>query len=153
MVKLLKLFGKGILNTLLLPIYLIIWSLYAVYCFVCFIAMFFINVVEFFRGKNNDGELIEDLEARKILLEKEKADEQAKEIANIMYQNALAQAAINQQMSMNQTPITPVQPFGMNNFAPQAPAQTNQQSQVSQSETNIEQTENGDKNDVSNDGK
>lgn len=123
MVALLKLFGKGVLTTLLLPIILLVWVLYGVYCFIAFIVMFFVNVVEFFQGKNYGGDLIEDLEARKILLEKEKADEQLRAAANMMYQNAMAQAQYNQQQNTNPnpTPVTPAQPYGINNFAQPEP--------------------------------
>lgn len=129
MVALLKLFVKGILTTIMLPFVLLVWALYGVYCFIAFIVMFFVNVVEFFQGKNSGGELIEDLEARKILLEKEKADEQLRAAANIMYQNVLAQAQYNQQMNINPNPTTvaPVQPFGVENFAkPEPEAQPEQ---------------------------
>ena len=105
--------------TLLLPFILLAWVLYGVYCFVAFIVMFFINVVEFFQGKNTGGDLIEDLEARKIILEKEKADEQTKQMVNLMYQNALTQAALNQQPNTQPNPVTPVQPYGLDNFAAQ----------------------------------
>lgn len=121
MVKLLKLFGKGILVTILLPFIILAWVLYGIYCFVAFIVMFFVNVVEFFQGKNTNGDLIEDLEARKMILEKEKADEQTKQMVNIMYQNAMAQAALNQQLNnqSSQNPAPTVQPYGIDNFAEQ----------------------------------
>lgn len=133
MVALLKLFIKGILTTLMLPVILLVWVLYGVYCFVAFIIMFFVNVVEFFQGKNSGGELIEDLEARKMLLEQEKADEQLKAAANMMYQNALAQAQYNQQTNTNPTPITPVQPYGMENFGQPRPEMQQEQTTQEQS--------------------
>ena len=119
MAKLFKLFGKGLLTTILLPFIILVWILYAVFCFVTFIVLFFINVIGFFQGKNGHGELIEDLEAKKILLEKEKTDEQTKQMVNIMYQNALAQAAANNAMNSEPRPAPQMQPYGINNFAPQ----------------------------------
>lgn len=115
--KLLKTFLKGILTTVMLPIILVVWCLYSVYCLSTFVVMFFINVVEFFRGIDYGGDLIEDLESRKIILEKEQADEKTKQMVNILYQNALNQAAMAQQMQQEQTPVTPVQPYGINNLS------------------------------------
>jgi len=96
MLGFLKVFGRGILVTLLLPIILLILALYGVYCIVLFIFMFFKGVVDFFSGKNFTADLPEDLEARRMVLEKEKADAQAKEMLNMMYQQALSKAGFNQ---------------------------------------------------------
>ena len=139
MIALLKLFGKGVLTTLMLPFILLIWGLYGAYCFIAFIVLFFVNVVEFFQGKNMGGDLLEDLEARKILLEKEKADEQLKAAANMMYQNALAQAQYNQQVNSNPnpTPVPPMQPYGINNFAQPEP-QTNQNQPQQEQSSSLE---------------
>ena len=95
MLGFLKVFGRGILVTLLLPIIVLIIGLYGVYCIILFIFMFFKGVVDFFSGKNFTAELPEDLEARRMVLEKEKADAQAKEMLNLMYQQALAKAGFN----------------------------------------------------------
>lgn len=124
--KLLKTFLKGILTTVMLPIILVVWCLYSVYCLSTFVVMFFINVVEFFRGIDYGGDLIEDLESRKIILEKEQADEKTKQMVNILYQNALNQAAMAQQMQQEQAPVTPVQPYGINNLSQPMPEPINQ---------------------------
>jgi len=91
MLKLLKVFGRGILTTLLLPVILLVLCSYGIYCIVVFIVMFFIGVVDFFKGKSFNGDMIEDLEAKRMILEKEKADEESKEMLNILYKNALTQ--------------------------------------------------------------
>lgn len=124
--KLLKTFLKGILTTVMLPIILVVWCLYSVYCLSTFVVMFFINVVEFFRGIDYGGDLIEDLESRKIILEKEQADEKTKQMVNILYQNALNQAAMAQQMQQEQAPVTPVQPYGINYLSQPMPEPINQ---------------------------
>lgn len=135
MAKLLKMFGKGVVITLMLPFILVIWVLYSVYCLTTFVIMFFVNVIEYFRGKNSGGDLIEDLEAKKILLEKEQADDQAKQMINIMYQNALAQASLNQPANgNNQTPVTPVPQYGIENLS-----QPQQQNLPEQNEVETEQ--------------
>ena len=91
MLNLLKVFGRGVLTTVLLPFILIVWVLYAVYCIGLFIFMFFKSTIEFFQGKSFDAELPEDLESRRLLLEREKTTEQAKDALSMMYQNAMAQ--------------------------------------------------------------
>ena len=90
MLSLLKVFGRGILTTLLLPIILLIWIGYGVYCLVVFVIMFFKGLIDYFKGKDFNGDMIEDLDARRMLLEKEQTDEQAKQALNMMYQTALA---------------------------------------------------------------
>ena len=92
MLSLLKVFGRGILVTLLLPFIVLIWVLYALYCCGSFIYMFFKSVIDFFRGKDFSSELPEDIESRRIILENEKQNEQAKEMLNVMYQNVMNQA-------------------------------------------------------------
>ncbi len=58
--------------------------------------MFFKGSIDFFKGRTLDTDLPEDLEAKRIVLEKEKADHQAKEMLNMMYQTTMAQAGFNQ---------------------------------------------------------
>ena len=91
MLSLLKVFGRGILITLLLPFILLIWVFYGVYCIGLFIFMFFKSTIEYFQGKTFNAELPEDIESKRLLLEKEKSDEQAKEALSMMYQNAMTQ--------------------------------------------------------------
>ena len=101
MLSFLKVFARGIIVTLLLPIILLVLVVYGIYCIFLFVFMFFKGVIGFFKGKNINADLPEDLEARRIVLEKEKADAQAKEMLNIMYQNTMAQAAFNQNRMQN----------------------------------------------------
>ena len=53
--------------------------------------MFFKSTIEYFQGKTFNAELPEDIEARRILLEKEKTEEQAKEALKMMYQGTMTQ--------------------------------------------------------------
>ena len=53
--------------------------------------MFFKGVVDYFKGNTFNPEMPEDLEARRMVLEKEKQEEQAKDALSMMYQNAMAQ--------------------------------------------------------------
>lgn len=91
MLKLLKVFGRGILVTVLLPFILLIWVFYGVYCIGLFIFMFFKTTIEYFQGKTFDATLPEDLEARRLLLEQEEKEEQAKDALSMMYQQAMTQ--------------------------------------------------------------
>lgn len=93
MLSFLKVFARGIIVTILLPVILLVLALYMVYCLVLFVIMFFKGVINFFKGGNIGSDLPEDQEAKRILLEKERTDSQAKDMLNIMYQN-MAQAAM-----------------------------------------------------------
>ena len=112
MLSFLKVFGRGIVVTLLLPFIVLVLALYGVYCLVLFVVMFFRDVIGFFKGNNFNADLPEDLEARRIVLETEKTDANAKEMLNMMYQQTMAQAAFNaamqqQQQQQNTNPIFP----------------------------------------------
>ena len=99
MLSFLKVFGRGIVTTLLLPVIALVLALYMAYCLILFVVMFFKGVIDFFKGNNINADLPEDLEARRIVLEKEKTDTQAKDALNMMYQSmaqGMAQAALNQ---------------------------------------------------------
>ena len=111
MLSFLKVFGRGIVVTILLPFILLLLAFYMVYCLVLFVVMFFKDVIGFFRGNNFNADLPEDLEARRIVLEKEKVDSNAKDMLNMMYQQTMAQAAFNaaamQQQMQGSNPIFP----------------------------------------------
>ena len=105
MLSFLKVFGRGIVTTLLLPVIALVLALYMAYCLILFVVMFFKGVIGFFKGNNINADLPEDLEARRIVLEKEKTDTQAKDALNMMYQSmaqGMAQAALNQAQTQPQ---------------------------------------------------
>lgn len=106
MLSLLKVFLRGIVVTLLSPIILLILVLYGVYCIGLFIFMFFKGVIDYFRGKTFNADLPEDLEARRMLLEKEKQEEQAKDMLNMMYESTMARSQL-----MNPVPESPNNSF------------------------------------------
>ena len=91
MLQFLKVFGRGVLTVVALPLIILIWVFYAVYCIGVFIVMFFKGVVDYFRGNSFNPDMTEDLESRRMLLEREKQNEQAKDALSMMYQNAMAQ--------------------------------------------------------------
>ena len=106
MLSLLKVFLRGIVVTLLSPIILLILVLYGLYCIGLFIFMFFKGVIDYFRGKTFNADLPEDLEARRMLLEKEKQEEQAKDMLNMMYESTMARSQF-----MNTVPGAPNNSF------------------------------------------
>jgi hypothetical protein len=94
MLQFLKVFGRGVLTTVLLPVIVLIWVLYAVYCIGVFVVMFFKGVIDYFKGNTFNPDMTEDLESRRMLLEKEKQTEQARDALSMMYQNAMTQTII-----------------------------------------------------------
>ena len=99
MLSFLKVFARGLIVTLLLPVIVLVLAVYMVYCLILFVVMFFKAVIGYFKGNNINADLPEDLEARRIILEKEKSDAQAKNALNMIYQGmaqGMAQAAMNQ---------------------------------------------------------
>ena len=119
MLQFLKVFGRGVLTTVLLPVIALIWVLYAVYCIGVFIVMFFKGVIDFFKGNSFNPDMVEDLESRRMLLEKEKQNEQAKDALSMMYQNAMAQT-ITPPQNDEQSNTSPFEenpePFGADEY-------------------------------------
>ena len=91
MLQFLKVFLRGFITVVALPVIILIWVFYAIYCVGVFIVMFFKGVVDYFRGNSFNPDMTEDLESRRMLLEREKQNEQAKDALSMMYQNAMAQ--------------------------------------------------------------
>ena len=91
MLQFLKVFLRGVITVVALPVIILIWVFYAIYCVGVFIVMFFKGVVDYFRGNSFNPDMTEDLESRRMLLEREKQNEQAKDALSMMYQNAVAQ--------------------------------------------------------------
>ena len=91
MLQFLKVFLRGVITVVALPVIILVWVFYAIYCVGVFIVMFFKGVVDYFRGNSFNPDMTEDLESRRMLLEREKQNEQAKDALSMMYQNAMAQ--------------------------------------------------------------
>ena len=81
--------------------------------------MFFKGVVDFFKGNSFNPDMVEDLESRRMLLEKEKQNEQAKDALSMMYQNAMAQT-ITPPQNDEQSNTSPFdenpEPFGADEY-------------------------------------
>ena len=106
MLSFLKVFVRGIVCTILLPVILLVWVLYGVYCLVAFLVMLVKSIILFFAGDNAAGELPEDIEAKRILLEAEQAKVEEAQAMTMMYQGM---AAMMQQNGM-QPGMAPTQP-------------------------------------------
>ncbi|MBQ0008884.1 MAG: hypothetical protein KBS97_01210 [Firmicutes bacterium] len=104
MLGFLKVFARGIICTVLLPVILLVWVLYGVYCLITFLVMFVKSVILFFAGDSASGEMKEDIEAKKILLEKEQAQIEQAQVVNMMYQTLSAQQQMLGQQMANQQP-------------------------------------------------
>ena len=76
MIGFLKVFGKGVLYTILLPFILLIWALFTVYCIFLFIFYFFRNNVVWLKGGSPFADMKEDVKAKQILLEQQNKQEQ-----------------------------------------------------------------------------
>ena len=69
----LKVFLSGIIYVLLSPVILLVLAIYAAYCLIVFIYMAIRCLIVFFSGGNPLGDLKEDVDAKKILKERELA--------------------------------------------------------------------------------
>lgn len=114
MLEFLKVFLRGIICTILLPFIVLVWVLYGVYCLITFIVMFIKATILFFKGDSLNNDMKEDVEAKKMLDEKEQAAVNAQNMMNAMYQTAMAQVQAQQMMQNGMTqpmPQQPVPPF------------------------------------------
>ena len=73
MLGFLKIFLQGILYVVTLPIILLVLAIYAAYCIIVFIYMAIRSIIVFFMGGSPLGDLPEDVEAKRILMEREEA--------------------------------------------------------------------------------
>ena len=87
MISFLKVFGKGVLYTVLLPFIILIWALFTVYCIFLFIYYFFRNNIIWLKGGSPFADTKEDAEAKRILLERQ--SQQANAQQNDQYKDAL----------------------------------------------------------------
>lgn len=105
MLGFLKVFGKGVLYTILLPFILLILGLYTVYCCFLFIYMLIKSLILWIMGNNLFSETKEDVEAKKILLAQQNQEPTSQ--TNDQYKDALiatlASAVAAQAQSAQQT--------------------------------------------------
>lgn len=101
MLGFLKIFLQGVLYVVLLPFILLGLAFYVVYCIVVFIYMTIRSIIVFFMGGTPLGDLPEEVEAKRILMEREEAKEtnstQALADALVQSQLQIAQSLYAQQ--------------------------------------------------------
>ena len=130
MLGFLKVFGKGVLYTVLLPFILLTLCLYTVYCILIFIYTLIKSLILWIMGNSLFNDTKEDIEAKKILLARQ--NQQTQTQTNDQYKDALiatlasavaAQAQSAQQPSqpVNETPTLDV--FPTNELEQQEPSQ------------------------------
>lgn len=104
MLSFFKVLLRGIIVTVLLPLILVVWVLYGVYCLITFIVMFIKSTVLFFMGDSINDELKEDVEAKRMLLEKEQAQSEQQQFYSNMNNMLGAMAQQMQQQFQQQNP-------------------------------------------------
>lgn len=109
MIGFLKVFGKGVLYTILFPFIVLIWVLFTVYCIFLFIYSFIKSVILWIKGDSPFNDTKEDAEAKRILIDRQ--NQQNTSQTNDQYKDALiatlasavaAQSQANQQMNQKQ---------------------------------------------------
>lgn len=111
MLGFIKIFLQGLLYVVTLPLILLILALYGVYCIFVFIYIAIRSIVVFFMGGTPLGDLPEDVEAKRILMQRAAATPENST-------QALAEAITQSQMQImqsfyaqqNQQQNEPVQP-------------------------------------------
>ena len=133
MLGFLKIFLQGVLYVVLLPLILLLLALYAIYCIIIFIYMAIRSVIVFFMGGTPLGDLPEDVEAKRILMQR--AEEAQKPTDSTQ---ALANALVQSQLQIAQT-IYAQQNNGASLDIPTSP--TDSTSEVEEEESDIEMEE------------
>ena len=103
----LKTFGKGVLYVVLLPFIIAFVAVYMVYLLITFFVMLFKNIIMFFMGKSQLGDLKEDKEAKNIIEAKEKAFNENQDKQNQINQNTTNNSTItyNQNLYVSQNDL------------------------------------------------
>lgn len=96
MLGFLKIFLQGILYVVFLPLILAILAIYCVYCIFVFIYIAIRSVITFFTGGTPLGDLPEEVEAKRILMERAQAKQENPT-------QALADALVQSQLQIAQS--------------------------------------------------
>lgn len=91
MLGFIKIFLQGLLYVVLLPLIIFVLALYAAYCIIIFVYMAIRSVIVFFMGGTPLGDLPEDVEAKRILMEREQVKNQdpTQTLANAIAQSSM----------------------------------------------------------------
>lgn len=111
MLGFIKIFLQGLLYVVTLPLILLILALYAVYCVFVFVYIAIRSVIVFFMGGTPLGDLPENVEAKRILMQRATAtpenSTQALADAITQSQMQIIQTIYAQQNSQNTEPVQP----------------------------------------------
>ena len=107
MLGFLKIFLQGILYVVLSPLILLTLAVYAAYCVLAFIYIAIRSIIVFFMGGTPLGDLPEDVEAKRILMERQ---EQSRQDSTQALANALMQSQMQIAQSMYGQPSVAPQP-------------------------------------------
>ena len=105
MLSFLKVFGQGVLCVVLSPLIVLILALYSIYCVLVFTYIAIRSIIVFFMGGTPLGDLPEDVEAKRVLMEKNKTEEDAKRALAAMYQQQVPVFTANVNPISNSTEI------------------------------------------------
>lgn len=110
MLGFIKIFLQGLLYVVLLPLIILVLALYAAYCIIIFIYMAIRSVIVFFMGGTPLGDLPEDVEAKRILMEREQVKNQdpTQTLANAIAQSSM-QIAQNMYAQQGAPEVTPTE--------------------------------------------
>lgn len=87
MLNFFKVFGLGILYIVTLPLTVTLLAVYAIYCLLAFIYVSLRNIIVFFSGGTINGDLPEDIEAKRILMQRKEKEEMFSSVIQNMYVN------------------------------------------------------------------
>lgn len=140
-----KLVGKGALYLVLSPFIVLLLALYFIYCLIMFLVMGIVNLVVFFSGGTINGDLPEDIEAKRILEEKFKQENnvapvtQTQNNSNVTYNNPTIIVADQTMMNhvMNNLNNNSV-PINNNIVEEEKPVEIDSNDDVNQIEEDIE---------------
>lgn len=140
-----KLVGKGALYLVLSPFIVLLLALYFIYCLIMFLVMGIVNLVVFFSGGTINGDLPEDIEAKRILEEKFKQENnvapvtQTQNNSNVTYNNPTIIVADQTMMNhvMNNLNNNSV-PINSNIVEEEKPVEIDSNDDVNQIEEDIE---------------
>lgn len=133
MIGFLKVFGKGVLYTVLFPFIVLILVLYTVYCIFLFIYTFIRAVILWISGGSPFDDTKEDVEAKRILLGRQNQETAAQQ--NDQYKDALiatlasavaAQSQAAQQAQQPQQSVPTYDVFPTNELENNEPSQIEQ---------------------------
>ena len=130
MIGFLKVFGKGVLYTVLFPLIVLILVLYTVYCIFLFVYTFIRAVILWISGGSPFDDTKEDVEAKRILLCRQNQETAAQQ--NDQYKDALIATLASAVAAQSQAAQQPQQGVPTYDVFPTNELENNEPSQIEQ---------------------